>query len=128
MIQKILVVDDDPEIVNGFADIFRQRGLTVFTAFNADEFERVCLREIPDLIILDIFLGEDSGPDAYDRVMKSGFMPKTPVIFLSGKLAGSTESPLVKGRQVALYLKPVAAERLLNDMDAAFENCIVKIA
>ena len=77
------------------------------------------------MIILDIFLGQDSGPDEYDRIMKMESAKKTPVAFLSGKCEIGSESPLVRGRQVALYLKPLSVEKLVQDIRAAFSDSSV---
>lgn len=124
MIQKILIADDEPDILSGFAEIFRHHGFEVCMASDAKEFETVFLRQNPDLIILDIFFGEESGPDVYDRVMKLDPSPKTPVIFLSGKLEGTQDSPLVRGRQVAMYTKPLDVGKLIQDIRAAFSSNI----
>ena len=124
MIQKILVVDDEPEILLDLADMLRHHGFEVSTAVNAEEFEREFFKNLPELIILDIFLGMDSGPDVYDHIMKMDSAPKTPVAFLSGKCEITPESPLMKGRQVALYAKPLSVERLVQDIRAAFADSV----
>ena len=88
MIRKILIGDDEPDVLNMLAEIFRNYDFQVCTALNSQEFETVFFKELPDLIILDIFFGEDSGPDVYDRVMKMNDVSQTPVIFLTGKMEG----------------------------------------
>lgn len=122
MIQKILIADDEPDVLTMLSEIFSHYGYDVVTASDAEEFERVFFKTNPDLILLDIFFGEHSGPDVYDRVMKLAGAPQTPVIFLTGKLEGTTESPLVRGRQVALYLKPLSAHRIVTDIRLAFSS------
>lgn len=122
MIQRVLIADDDPNVLNGFAEIFRHYGFEVCVAANAAEFETVFFQQGPDLIILDIFFGEDSGPDVYDRVMKLDSSPKTPVVFLTGKLEGIKDSPLVRGRQVAMYTKPIEVSQIIRDIRAAFSS------
>jgi len=128
MIQKILIADDDPETLNEFADILRHYGFEVVTARNVDEFEKVFFRTNPDLLLMETFFGERSGPDVYDRVMKLAGAPQTPVIFLTGKLEGAKESPLVRGRQVALYLKPLSAHRIVTDLRMAFSDYLSRPA
>ena len=125
MIQKILIADDEPDVLNMLAEIFRHYGFEVCTALNAKEFEAVFLKEAPELIILDIFFGNDSGPDVYDRVMKMNDVSQTPVIFLSGKMEGMIESPIVPGRQVAMYNKPIHVASLVQAIRTAFSSGIV---
>lgn len=128
MIQKILIADDDPETLNEFAYILCHYGFDVVTAKDVEEFEKVFFRTNPDLIFMETFFGERSGPDVYDRVMKLGGAPQTPVIFLAGRLEGTKESPLVRGRQVALYLKPLSAHRIVADLRMAFSESLSRPA
>jgi len=124
MIQKILIGDDEPEILNTFSELLTHYGFEVVTASNAEEFQNNFIQSNPDLIILDIFFGPDSGPDVYDRVMKLSKASAPPVIFMTGKLEGIKESPLMRGRQVAMYAKPLNVEKLVADIRAAFSNSI----
>lgn len=124
MVRKILIADDEPDVLNMLAEIFRQHHFEVCTALNAKEFETIFFREIPDLIILDIFFGSDSGPEVYDRVMKMDDVSATPVIFLSGKMEGMIESPLVPGRQIAMYNKPIKVAELVQAIRTAFPSDI----
>ena len=124
MIQKILIGDDEPDVLDMLAEIFEQHGFEVFKALNGNEFETVFLKEAPDLIILDIFYGKDSGPDVYDRVMKMNDVSQTPVIFLTGKMEGIVESPLVPGRQVAMYNKPIKVAQIVEAIRVSFPSDI----
>lgn len=124
MIQKILIGDDEPDVLDMLAEIFEQHGFEVYKASNGEEFEVVFLKEAPELIILDVFFGEDSGPDVYDRVMKMSNVSRTPVIFLTGKMEGMVESPLVPGRQVAMYNKPIKVVQIVEAIRAAFPSDI----
>ncbi len=120
MIQKILIADDEPDVLAMLAEVFRQHGFEVCVASSAEEFKKTFFEEMPDLIILDIFFGKDSGPDLYDRVMKMDDVSQTPVIFLSGKMEGMIESPLTAGRHIAMYNKPINVATLVQQIRAAF--------
>lgn len=122
MIQKVLIADDEPDLLVLYAQLFEMHGFEVCTASNAAELETVFYRENPDLILLDIIFGTDSGPDVYDRLMKNASAPKTPVIFVSGQVDSRSESPMVRGRQVAMYSKPVSFDRLVQDIRRAFSE------
>ncbi len=124
MIQKILISDDEPDILSAFAELLRCYGFEVAEASNSEEFQKVFFAFNPDLIILDIVMKGESGPDLYDRVMKLSSAPKTPVVFASGLVDSRSQSPLVKGRQVAMYAKPLNIEQLVKDIQAAFSDSI----
>ena len=123
MIHKILMADDEPDILSAFAELLRAHGFDVVEASNSEEFEQALKLYNPDLIILDICMKGEAGPDLYDRVMQLK-SPKTPVAFVSGLVDTRSESPLVKGRQVAMYAKPLNTEKLVQDIRAAFSDSI----
>ncbi len=124
MIQKILIADDEPDILSAFAELLRCHGFEVAEASNSDEFELANSTFNPDLIILDICMKGEAGPDMYDRVMRLK-SPKTPVAFVSGLIDSRSQSPLVKGRQVAMYSKPLNVTQLVKDIHAAFSDSVV---
>ncbi len=128
MIRKLLIGDDDAEVLSSFSALFKHYGFEVITASNAEEFQTLFFQSNPELIFLDIFFGPDSGPDVYDRVMKLASAPQTPVVFLTGKLEGIKESPMVRGRQVAMYVKPLSVERVVRDIKAAFADSLSESA
>lgn len=124
MIHKILMADDEPDVLSVFAELLRCYGFDVVEASNSESFERALALQNPDLIILDICMKGESGPDMYDRVMQLK-SPKTPVAFVSGLVDTRSESPIVKGRQVAMYAKPLNIEKLVRDINAAFSDSMV---
>ena len=61
MVRKILVVDDEPVLVETIAYNLEQAGYQVFTAADGTSALQAASREVPDLIILDIMLPEMDG-------------------------------------------------------------------
>ena len=81
--RRILVVDDEPSIVDAVATALRYEGYEVTEAFSGREaLEEVALRE-PDLIVLDVMLPDLDG-FAIARRLREG-RHRTPVIFLTAK-------------------------------------------
>jgi DNA-binding response OmpR family regulator len=54
--KKILVVDDDPDIVESLRVVLESRSYQVLSASNAKEAQEQVKKERPDLIILDIMM------------------------------------------------------------------------
>ena len=88
---KILVVDDEPSIVETVEHKLRKEGYTTFTADSAEEAIRLFRKVKPDLLVLDIMLPERSGLDLCKAIRKEH---TTPIIFLTAR---SDEQDRVRG-------------------------------
>lgn len=75
---RVLVVDDDVEILTMLSDFLVAQGFDVLKAASLGEFRKTIEAETVDLIILDIMLPDGSGVDACRDLRLSG--NKTPVI------------------------------------------------
>lgn len=91
---KLLIVDDEPAIVETVETKMRKEGFTTFTADSAEEAMRLFRRVKPDLIILDIMLPQRSGFDFCRAVRKDS---NTPVIFVSAR---ADESDRIRGLEL----------------------------
>ena len=58
---KILVVDDDPEIVAMLNTRLTKRGYTVSTAYDGNKAIELAKRELPDVVLLDVMMPGKSG-------------------------------------------------------------------
>ncbi len=117
--KKILVVDDEPDVVTYLATVLRDHGYETLEACDGEEALEKVRRDKPDLVTLDITMPEMTGVRAY-RVMKEDAAFKgIPVIIVTGishdfKQFISTRSqvPPPEG-----YLeKPVKPEDLLAEI------------
>lgn len=80
---KILVVDDNRELVNLIAAILKEDGYQeVFTARSVKEGLKVFYEERPDMAILDIMLPDGDGFDLFRRIREE---TEIPILFLSAK-------------------------------------------
>lgn len=83
MKKKLLVIDDDPDILSVLKANLELYGFDTILAPDWTSAREVLGKEIPDLIILDIMLPDGNGVDIC-RELK-GQYPKTPVILLTAK-------------------------------------------
>ena len=60
-ITKILLVDDDPDILEIVSYNLVQEGFEIFTASNGKEAILKAIKEVPDLIIMDVMMPEMDG-------------------------------------------------------------------
>ncbi len=118
MRKKILIVDDEWSILELLRIKLVKQGFSVVTAQNEKEFWTLAFKEKPDLVILDIWLGNaGGGTGVYDEVLSAGFDPSVPVIFITALLEeGSPPKRVGNGERFALYGKPFNFNLLLEDI------------
>ena len=81
--EKILVVEDEPDMVMGLRDNLEYEGYTVVTAGDGVEGLELALQEVPDLIILDLMLPKKDGYDVCRELRAKGM--DIPIIMLTAK-------------------------------------------
>ncbi len=81
---KVLVVDDDPGIVNLLQRIISRRGYETFVARNGKEGLELALLHHPDLIFTDIKMPDLSGEELTSLLKADPEFQETPIIILSG--------------------------------------------
>jgi two-component system cell cycle response regulator DivK len=82
--KKILVVDDEPDMVEWLTAFFQDNGYETVSARDGnDGFEKV-KTEQPDLITLDISMDKESGIRMYRNLNSDEELAKIPVIIVSG--------------------------------------------
>lgn len=120
----ILVVDDEWAILELFRIKLEGRGYRVMTASNTRECRERIAERVPDLLILDIWLGEENGgTHLHDALIREGLDADIPVIFVSS-LVGEGASPqrVRPGGKVALYGKPFDFDWMGMDIDYLIEG------
>src|SRR5258707_1835181 len=80
---KLLVVEDEPNILELLAASLRYAGFEVVTAAAGSEAVQVAQRHRPDLIVLDVMLPDMDGFEVLHR-LRGGGTP-TPVLFLTAR-------------------------------------------
>src|SRR3972149_83831 len=94
-LKKILIVDDEPDVLKYLSTFFMDNGFSVITAVNGREGFDPALAEKPDLITLDITMPEESGVRCYRDLCENPATKSIPVIIvtgISGEFKGFTGS------------------------------------
>ena len=108
MAKKILIVDDDPNIISYLTDFFGDNGYETCSAMDGSEAMGIVKKEKPDLITLDLQMPDEWGPRFYRRLSKSEFKD-VPVIVISG-ISGQH----AVRKAVAYISKPFDPDKLLG--------------
>ncbi|MDP3921008.1 MAG: response regulator [Candidatus Omnitrophota bacterium] len=86
MSKKILIVDDEQDIKTVLEDWLTQNQYEVFTASNGAEAYETIIREIPDLVIMDVLMPEMTGYQVFEKLKGQGdHVLNIPIIIMSGR-------------------------------------------
>jgi CheY-like chemotaxis protein len=84
MPKKIMVVDDDPVIVEYLVSIFQERGYETCSAEGGENAMAVLEKEKPDLVTLDLEMPDEWGPRFYRKFSQKPEFKDLPVVVISG--------------------------------------------
>jgi two-component system alkaline phosphatase synthesis response regulator PhoP len=117
---RILIVEDEPEMLMGLEDNFQFEGYTVLKAGDGVSGLEIALAEQPDLIILDVMLPKKSGFDVCRELRAQG--ATIPIIMLTAR---GQEIDKVRGLELGAddYLtKPFSLRELLARVKAVLRR------
>ena len=113
--KKILVVDDDPEIVELFVDVLERDGrFEVRTAVSGYDAGMVTQEFNPDLIILDYMLPDINGNIVCQAIRSNPAFEHTKVIIVSGVVNQDEINDLLKAGADEFVKKPFNIEKLIE--------------
>lgn len=116
--QKILIVDDEPDIIELIEYNLKKEGYQVFTASNGLEAIQVAKKTLPDLIILDIMMPKLDGIEACRQLRAMPEFKSTFMVFLTAR---SEEYSEISGFNVGAddYIaKPIKPRALISRINA----------
>lgn len=114
---KVLVVDDDPEIVELFVDVLERDGRfdvkTASTGYDAG----IATREfMPDLIILDYMLPDVNGNVVCQTIRKNPDFEHMKIVIVSGVVNQDEINDLLKSGADRFVKKPFNIEKLIEEV------------
>jgi two-component system alkaline phosphatase synthesis response regulator PhoP len=86
---RILVVDDDHEIVRLVRAYLEKAGYRVLIAYNGETALHILHREHPDLLVLDLMLPDRDGWDLTRMIRADQTLARTPIIMLTARVEDS---------------------------------------
>jgi two-component system response regulator RpaA len=117
MLAKILIVDDDPDMVALLQTSFTGAGYSVRTATSGTQALATARRSPPDLVLLDLVLPEVNGFTVCQALRREPATASVPIVLMTG-LPG--EFPRMAGMEVgadAYLRKPFDVEELILRVD-----------
>ena len=117
---KILLVEDDPDQILMYRTQFEMDGFIVFDAKKYDDVEKILVQEKPDLVLLDIVLGAESGVDILKKLDQKHVTEVTPVIVFSNLRSDKDEEKYIKMGAREFWPKTKYLPRQMSDIIRRF--------
>jgi two-component system KDP operon response regulator KdpE len=121
---KILVVDDEPDIVRSLQLRLTAAGFEVHTAMDGLSATKKAIETQPELILLDIGMPAGNGHVVVERLRNIGETAHIPIIYLTAR---NTDEDYRKARDggVCKYItKPFDSEVLLAAIESEIERTV----
>jgi DNA-binding response OmpR family regulator len=118
MTRKILIADDEPNIVTALEFLLQKNGYEVLVARNGDAALELVERHKPDLVLLDVMMPVKSGYEVCQRMRERAALRDIKIIMLTAK---GREVEMNKGLSVGadLYItKPFSTQELVQKINA----------
>ncbi|WP_041252243.1 response regulator transcription factor [Flavobacterium indicum] len=120
--KKILIVDDEPNIIMSLEYTFKKSNFQVFIARDGQEALDILESEIPDAIILDVMMPNVDGYATITEIKKNEKLNHCKIVFLSAK---NKESDIEKGINLganAYMTKPFSIKKLVEKINELLEE------
>ncbi|NQS98784.1 MAG: response regulator [candidate division Zixibacteria bacterium] len=120
MSKKILIVDDEPDLVAYLQSLLKDNGYDTVTAEDGKEGMEKARSEKPDLITLDISMPEESGVKMYRELQDDPATANIPIVIVTGLSSDFKRflEHLERKKQIsppaAYFEKPIDKEEMLS--------------
>jgi CheY-like chemotaxis protein len=122
MAKRILVVDDDENILSLERTILEQKGFDVTAAGGGAEALKLLGEHAFDLVLLDVMMPEIDGFTVCRKIKEDPRLKDVPVIFLTAKGGGEALAEGFESGAVMYINKPFTANKLLTIVNTMLES------
>jgi two-component system alkaline phosphatase synthesis response regulator PhoP len=119
---KILIADDEPDILEILQFNLQAEGYQVYTAKNGNDAIEKAKMVQPDLIVLDIMMPIKNGIEVCDELRRLPAFQKTLIIFLTAMSDDGTEVKGLESGADDFIIKPIRPKVLVTKINALFRR------
>ncbi len=113
---KILVVDDDPNVVDSLSRNFRKKGFDTLLAYHGTQGYWLACTEKPDLILVDLRMPRGNGESVIESLRSNQQTAHIPIVVFSGALDyGAEKRALALGADKFLQ-KPMQFDQIFSSV------------
>ncbi|HME45404.1 MAG TPA: diguanylate cyclase [Syntrophorhabdales bacterium] len=116
---KILVVDDDPDLLSLTSEILRRAGYEVLAASTGKECIQTVRTDRPDLVLLDVVLPDETGVQVCRQIKEDQQLRATLVILISGvRVSSDYQADALNVGADGYIVKPISNKELIARVQA----------
>lgn len=116
-IKKILIVDDDPEILEFISTVLKKEGFSVITANSGLKVGMLVVAENPDVILIDVMMPGLNGYDTCKKLKKEKISKNIPVILITGIDKEDIKKKYKKVKANDFIIKPFETKELIGKIN-----------
>ena len=114
---RVLVVDDEPDIVSVIREYLEREGYETLTAYDGKEAVKMALENKPDVITLDLMMPEMDGFEVIERLKEDERTKDIPIIIISVISAMKDKKKTFRLGVADYITKPLTSKRLALSID-----------
>ncbi|MBN1384346.1 MAG: response regulator [Elusimicrobia bacterium] len=119
--RKVLVVDDDPDIVMVLTISLNEKGYSVLNAYDGLQAVALAKKENPDIIVLDLMLPEIDGFEVIKMLKKDPGTAHIPIIVITARTVENGKKAVKMGANEYL-IKPFSVKSMLEELDKVIKK------
>lgn len=123
---KILIVDDEEEIVRLLTLRLRAEGYEVFAANDGLMATKMAIQKLPDLVIMDIGMPCGNGHTVAERLKNNLQTMCMPIIFLTARTSEEDQQKAAEVNAAGYLTKPFKAQELKDTIARALQMHAVR--
>lgn len=116
--KKVLVVDDEPDILEFISYNLSKEGFEVYTSENGENAIQIAQKIIPDLILLDVMMPGMDGIETCIQLKKSDNLNNTVIVFLSARAEDYSQIAGLDAGADDYITKPIRPRLLIAKINA----------
>lgn len=116
---KILIIDDEPNLLEIINRVLKRRGYQVNAVSNGEDGLTLALEINPDLILCDLLMPEVSGKDVYNQLKERAPELLNKIIFITGDSVSKESSQFLMETEIPYLNKPFELDFLIEFVEKA---------
>ena len=120
--KKILIVDDEPNILMALEYAFKKQDFEVFIARDGSEALEILKNELPNVILLDIMMPNVDGYQTLQMIKQNEKLKDVKVVFLTAK---SKKEDIEKGFALGVdqyFTKPFSTKKIIAEINLLLQE------
>jgi two-component system alkaline phosphatase synthesis response regulator PhoP len=120
--KKILVVDDETDLLDLIEYNLKKEGFDVLKAENGEEGIQIAKEHKPDLVLMDIMMPKMDGMEAVEKMRADDDLKAIPIIFLTARSDEKTEVEGLNKGGDDYITKPISTTKLISRIKAVMRR------